>query len=38
MTALTEADVEQAALAWQVAQGRDIAPDMSGAERDDSAH
>ncbi len=41
MTTLTEADVEQAALdwlaglGWQVAHGRDIAPDTSGAERAD---
>ena len=41
MTTLTEADVEQAALAWlrglgwQVAHGPDIAPDTPGAERDD---
>ena len=41
MTTLTEADVEQAALewlrdlGWQLAHGPDIAPDTSGAERDD---
>ena len=41
MTSLTEADVEQAALAWlsglgwQVAHGPDIAPDAPGAERTD---
>ncbi len=41
MTTLTEADVEQAALAWleglgwQVAHGPDIAPDTPGAERSD---
>ena len=41
MTTLTEADVEQAALAWlstlgwQVAHGPDIAPDTPSAERDD---
>ena len=41
MTALTEADVEQVALAWltalgwQVAHGPDIAPDTPGAERSD---
>ena len=41
MTTLTEADVEQAALAWleglgwRVAHGPDIAPDTSGAERSD---
>ena len=41
MTTITEADVEQAALAWlsglgwQVAHGPDIAPDTPGAERDD---
>ena len=41
MSALTEADVEElaldclAGLGWGVAHGRDIAPDASGAERDD---
>ena len=41
MTTLTEADVEEAALAWlagvgwQVKHGRDIAPDTQGAERGD---
>ena len=41
MTTLTEADVEAAALSWlegvgwQVAHGRDIAPDAPGAERGD---
>jgi hypothetical protein len=41
MTTITEADVEQAALAWlsdlgwQIAHGPDIAPDTSNAERDD---
>ena len=41
MTTITEADVEQVALAllcdlsWQVAYGPDIAPDTPGAERDD---
>ena len=41
MTSLTEADVEQAALAWLsglgwgVAHGPDIAPDAPGAERTD---
>ena len=41
MTTITEADVEQAALSWledlgwQVAHGRDIAPDTPGAERND---
>ena len=41
MTTLTEADVEQAALAWleglgwRVAHGPDIAPDTPGAERSD---
>ena len=41
MTTITEADVERAALSWleglgwQVAHGRDIAPDTPGAERDD---
>ena len=41
MTTITEADVEEAALAWlagvgwQVKHGRDIAPDAPGAERDD---
>ena len=41
MTALTETDVEYAALewlagvGWQVAHGRDIAPDTPSAERDD---
>ena len=41
MTTIVEADVEQAALAWlvglgwQVAHGPDIAPDTSGAERSD---
>ena len=41
MTALTEADVEQAALdwlsalGWQAAQGQDIAPDAPNAERAD---
>ena len=41
MTTLTEADVESAALSWlkaqgwQVAHGRDIAPDTPGAERAD---
>ena len=41
MTTLTEADVEQAALAWlsalgwQTAHGPDIAPDTPNAERDD---
>ena len=39
--ALTESDVEQAALSWleglgwSVAHGPDIAPDTPGAERDD---
>ncbi len=41
MTTLTEADVEQAALAWlrglgwQVTHGPDIAPDTPGSERND---
>ena len=41
MTTLTEADVEQAALAWltdlgwQVSRGADVAPDALGAERDE---
>ena len=41
MTTLTEADVEQAALAWltdlgwQVSRGADVAPDALGAERSD---
>ena len=41
MTTITEADVEQAALAWlsdlgwQIAHGPDIAPDAPNAERDD---
>ena len=41
MTTLTEADVEQAALAWldglgwRVAHGPDIAPDTPNAERSD---
>ena len=35
MTTITEADVEQAALDWQVAHGPDIAPDKPNAERDD---
>ena len=41
MTTITEADVEQAALAWlsalgwQVAQGPEIAPDAAHAERGD---
>ena len=41
MTTLTEAEVEQAALAWlsdlgwQVAHGPDIAPDTLNAERND---
>ena len=41
MTSLTEADVEEAALAWlsglgwDVAHGPDIAPDAAGAERSD---
>ena len=41
MTTITEADVEQAALAWlsalgwQIAHGPDIAPDASAAERTD---
>ena len=40
MTTLTEADVEQAALAWlsglgwQVGRGADVAPDALDAERD----
>ncbi|MES0873159.1 type I restriction endonuclease [Sinimarinibacterium sp. HSW-8] len=39
MSAFTESDVEQAALAWlesldwQIAHGPDIAPDMPAAER-----
>ncbi len=43
MTTLTEAEVEQAALAWlgglgwRVAHGPDIAPDTPNAERDDYA-
>ena len=35
MTTLTEADVEQAALDWQVAHGLDIAPDAPDAEQGD---
>ena len=35
MTTIIEADVEQAALDWQVAHGPDIAPDKPNAERDD---
>ena len=31
MATLTEADVEQAALGWQVAHGPDIAPDTPNA-------
>ena len=35
MTTITEADVEQAALGWQVAHGPDVAPDTPSAERGD---